>query len=209
MPNRHLTFHPHCSTQQGASCFHQFWGEALRDVIKGTVAECTYIIYGERLPYDGYVLTVLARLHAPPFLHRSSAKKKGGGRLIEVCTNALSLRPPPPPPRNAKSGFRVTVMLLCAAHAESRGCHKITIIIGHNSQQLQTRDGRIVGHVPLELARLSGTQLGYLPNNRCTKTIRRQRTGCSLCLHLPRQDKSQIHLEKLITIFPSTSYVPR
>ena len=31
--------------------------------------------------------------YAPPFLHRSSAKKKGG-RLIEVCTNAPSLRPP-------------------------------------------------------------------------------------------------------------------
>ena len=53
--------------------------------------------------------------------------------------------------------------------------------------KLQTRDGRIVGHVPLEL---SGTQLGYLLNNRCTKTIGRQRTGCSLSLHLPRQDKS-------------------
>ena len=31
----------------------------------------------------------------PPFLHRSSAKKKGGC-LIEVCTIAPSLRPPPP-----------------------------------------------------------------------------------------------------------------
>ena len=40
----------------------------------------------------------------PPFLHRSSAKKKGGGRLIEVCTNAPNLRPPP-----TQRGFRVTV----------------------------------------------------------------------------------------------------
>ena len=75
----------------------------------------------------------------PPFM--------GGGRLIEVCTNAPSLRPPPPPPpppRNAKSGFRVTVILRGSCR-ESRGCHKITV---HNSQQLQTRDGRIVGHVP-------------------------------------------------------------
>ena len=31
--------------------------------------------------------------YTPPFLHRSSAKKKGG-RLIEFCTYALSLRPP-------------------------------------------------------------------------------------------------------------------
>ena len=41
----------------------------------------------------------------PPFLHRSSAKKKGGGRLIEVCTNAPNLRPPPPLQR----GYQVTV----------------------------------------------------------------------------------------------------
>ena len=34
--------------------------------------------------------------YTPPFLHRSSAKKKGGGRLIEVCTNAPSLCPPHP-----------------------------------------------------------------------------------------------------------------
>ena len=48
LPNRHLTFHPYCSTQQGASCCHQSWGEALRDVIKGTIAERTYIMYVRR-----------------------------------------------------------------------------------------------------------------------------------------------------------------
>ena len=59
----------------------------------------------------------------PPFLHRSSAKKKGGGRLIEVCTNAPNLRPPPHATRFPGNS------LYCAAHAESHGCHKITIII--------------------------------------------------------------------------------
>ena len=28
------------------------WGVALRDVPKGVIAECTYIMYVERLPYD-------------------------------------------------------------------------------------------------------------------------------------------------------------
>ena len=52
-----------------------------------------------------------------------------------------------PPPPNATKWFPGN-SLYCAARAESRGCHKITIIIVHNnSQQLQTRDGRIVGHV--------------------------------------------------------------
>ena len=68
------------------------------------------------------------------------------------------------PPPNATKWFPGN-SLYCAAHAESRGCHKITIIIVHNSQQLQTRDGRIVGPCYSELARLSGTQLGYLLNN--------------------------------------------
>ena len=62
-----------------------------------------------------------------------------------------------------------------------------------------------------------------MPNNRCTKTIRRQRTSCSLWLHLPRQDKSTgkadrhisehrlrryIHVDRLrlSTSFPS-SYI--
>ena len=90
------------------------------------------------------------------------------------------------------------------AHAESLGCHKITIIIVHNSQLLQTRDGRIVGHVTQNWQGfLHGTQLGYLPNNRCTKTIGRQRTGYSLCLHLPRQNKSPGKAVRHI----STSYV--
>ena len=97
--------------------------------------------------------TVLARIYAPPFCVVVRQKRRRGGRLIEICTNAPSLRPPPPPPHpTLQTGFRVTVS---AAHTESRGCHKITIIIVHNNQQLQTRDGRIVGHVPLELARTS------------------------------------------------------
>ena len=89
------------------------------------------------LPY-----TVLARLYAPPFCIVVRRKRRGGGRSIEVCTNAPSLHPPPHATRFPGNS------LYCTAHTESRGCHKITIIIVHNSQQLQTRDGRIVGHVP-------------------------------------------------------------
>ena len=130
----------------------------------------------------------------PPFLHRSAAKKKGGGRLIEVCTNAPNLRPPPPPPHATRFPGN---SLYCAAHAESRGCHKITIIIVHNSQ---TRDDRIVGHVPQNWQ-------DFLVHSSVTcriTDVRRRSEGkglvvCSLCLHLPRQDN---HLEKLFAIFP-------
>ena len=41
----------------------------------------------------------------PPFLHRSSAIKKGGGVYLKFALMP-ELRPSP---RNAKSGFRVTV----------------------------------------------------------------------------------------------------
>ena len=84
------------------------------------------------------VCTVLARLYAPPFCIVVRRKRRGG-RLIEVCTNAPNLRPPPHAKRFPGNS------LYCTAHAESVVCHKITIIIVHNSQ---TRDGRIVGHVP-------------------------------------------------------------
>ena len=125
----------------------------------------------------------------PPFLHRSSTKKKGGGHLIEVCTNTPNLRPPP------------ATRLYCAAHAESRGCHKIIIIIVHNSQ---TREGRIVSHVPQNWQ-------DFLVHSlvTCRITDVRRRSGgkglvvCSLCLHLPRQDKSPGKAVRHI----STSYV--
>ena len=61
-----------------------------------------------RTLYNNYYYRTCSIIH-PPFLHRSSAKKKGGGHLIEVCTNAPSLHPPHP---TLQSGFRVTVMLL-------------------------------------------------------------------------------------------------
>ena len=62
---------------------------------------------------------------------------------------------------------------------------------------------------------------GYLPNNQCTKTTSEVEgkglTGCSLCLHFPRQDKSpgkadrhisehKIGRLRLSTSFPS-SYI--
>ena len=143
----------------------------------------------------GFVCTVLARLYAPPFCIIVRRKRRGGGRLIEVCTNAPNLRPPP-----TQRGFRGN-SLYCAAHAESRGCHKITIIIVHNSQ---TRDGRIVGHVPQNWQ-------DFLVHSSVTcriTDVRRQSKGkglvvCSLCLHLPRQDKSPGKAVRHI----STSYV--
>ena len=146
---------------------------------------------------DLTIYRILARLYAPHFCIVVRRKRRGG-RLIEVCTNAPNLRPPPPPTRFPGNS------LYCAVHAESRGCHKITIIIVHNSQQLQTRDGRIVGHVPQNWQDfLVHSSVTCMPNNRCTKTIRRQRTGCSLCLHLQRQNKSPGKAVRHI----STSYV--
>ena len=44
--------------------------------------------------------------YTPPLLHRSSAKKKGGGRLIEVLHLCPELTPPHP---TLQSNFRVTV----------------------------------------------------------------------------------------------------
>ena len=57
----------------------------------------------------------------------------------------------------------------------------IIIIVVNRWQDCRLRTGKNF---------LVKTELGYLPNNRCTKTIRSQRTGCCLCLHLPHQDKS-------------------
>ena len=86
-------------------------------------------------------------------------------------------------------------------------CHKITIIIVHNSQQLQTRDGRIVGHVPLALAR---TFL-YTAWFTCRITdVRRRSEGKGLvvpCVYIFRGKTN--HLERLIAIFTSTSYIGR
>ena len=48
-------------------------------------------------PEDGVLLPPYLLDYTPPFLHCSLAKKKGG-RLIEFCTYAPSLRPPPSPP---------------------------------------------------------------------------------------------------------------
>ena len=128
----------------------------------------------------------------PPFLHRSSAKKKGGGRLIEVCTNAPNLRPPHATwfPGNS---------LYCAAHAESRGCHKITVIIVHNSQ---TRDGRIVSHVPQNWQ-------DFLVHSSVTcriTDVRRRSEGKGLivpCVYIFRGKTN--HLEKLFAIFPQVT----
>ena len=88
-----------------------------------------------------YACTVLARLYTPPFCIVVRRKRRG---LIEVCSNAPSLRPPHP---TLQSGFRVTVMLLRGSCRVSWLPQKPPIIIVHNSQQLQTRDGRIVCHV--------------------------------------------------------------
>ena len=96
--------------------------------------------------------TVLARLYAPPFCIIVRRKKKGGGRLIEVCTNAPRLRPPPPHPI-LQSGFRVTIMLLhgsCRASWLPQNNNYYSTQL--STQQLQARDGRIVGHVPVPLA---------------------------------------------------------
>ena len=98
------------------------------------------------------------------------------------------------PPRNAVSGNS----LYCAAHAASRGCHKIIV---HNSQ---TRDGWIVGHVPQNWQ-------DFLVHSSVTcriTDVRRRSEGKglvvgSLCLHLPRQDKSPGKAVRRI----STSYV--
>ena len=138
--------------------------------------------------------TVLAQLYAPPFCIEVRRKRRGG-RLIEVCTNAPNLRPPPPPPHATRFPGN---SLYCAVHAESRGCHKITV---HNSQ---TRDDRIVGHVPQ-----NWQDLLVHSSVTCRITdVRRRSEGkglvvCSLCLHLPRQDKSPGKAVRHI----STSYV--
>ena len=134
----------------------------------------------------------------PPFLHRSSAKKKGGGRLIEVLHLCPELTPPPP---NATKWFPGN-SLYCAAHAESRGCHKITIIIVHNSQLLQTRDGRIVGHV-------TPNWQGFLVHSSVTcriTDVRRRSEGKGLvvpCVYIFRGKTN--HLEKLFAIFPQVT----
>ena len=134
--------------------------------------------------------TVLARLYAPPFCIVVRRKRRGG-RLIEVCTNAPNLRPPPPPPPPpTQRGFQVTVYTARLMQI----CHKITIIIVHNSQ---TRDGRIVGHVPQKWQ-------DFLVHSSVTR--RSEGKGlvvCSLCLYLPRQDKSPGRAVRHI----STSYV--
>ena len=85
------------------------------------------------------------------------------------------------------------------------GCHKIIV---HNSQQLQTRDGRIVGHVPLALAR-TFWYTAVTCRSRITD-VRRRSEGKGLvvpCVYIFRGKTN--HLEKLIAIFTSTSYVGR
>ena len=127
------------------------------------------------------VSTVLARLYAPPFCIVVRRKRRGG-RLIESCTYAPSLHPPPTLRYKVVPGNSTYT---CTVRGELRMrslavATKITII---NSCKDAWQDCR-----PCTFP--EKTQLGYLPNIRSTKTIRRQRTGCSLCLHLPRQDKS-------------------
>ena len=141
--------------------------------------------------------TVLARLYAPPFCIVVRRKRRGGGRLSEVLHLCPELTPPHPP---LQSGFRVTVYsLYCAAHAESRGCHKITV---HNSQQLQTRDGRIVGHV-------TQNWQGFLVHSSVTcriTDVRRRSEGKGLVVpyvHIFRGKTN--HLEKLFAIFPQVT----
>ena len=149
------------------------------------------------LEYDVYIYCyyrTCSIIRPPPFCIVVRRKRRGG-RLIEVLHLCPELTPPPHP--TLQSGFQVTVYT--ARLIESRGCHKITV---HNSQQLQTRDGRIVGHV-------TQNWQGFLVHSSVTcriTDIRRRSEGKGLvvpCVHIFRGKTN--HLEKLFAIFPQVT----
>ena len=106
-------------------------------------------------------------------------------------SRAYTPPPPPPPHPTLQSGSGYITVRYCVAHAESRGC--ITVY----SQQ----DGRIVGHV------LSGKDTARLPDELYNYDDDQKAKDWLFIVFIYIFRGKTNHLEKLIAIFLSTSYV--